>query len=200
MNKTLIDKYLRSLPPKAAVLDAGCGTGNNSRYLQTIRKDLRLTGVDIDPACKKQVPSGVAFFQGDVNQLKRFKDNSFDAVVCFHLLEHLTDPRQAIKELRRVLKKNGLMFVEAPHWVCTFLPIGTNFWDDPTHLRPHSRGSFAELFKEFTVLCLETDEPIMFHLPELYDIPRLSLTHAVRKVLSFFGLFRIAVFLIAKKG
>ncbi len=198
MNKALFEKHLRSLPPKAKVLDAGCGTGHNSRYALSLRPDLKMTGLDIDPSFKKQVPKGVAFVPGDVNHLK-FKDGSFDAIVCFHLIEHLPDPRRAVAELRRVLKKGGLVFVEAPHWVCSFLPIGTNFWDDPTHLRPHSKASFAELFKEFSVACLETDEPIMFFMPELYNIPQGGLTNLIRKVMSFFGLFRIAVFLIAQK-
>jgi ubiquinone/menaquinone biosynthesis C-methylase UbiE len=199
MNRAPFEKHLRSLPPKAKVLDAGCGTGHNSRYALFLRPDLKITGLDIDPSYKKDVPKKITFTQGDVNHLKKFKNGSFDAVVCFHLIEHLPDPRRAVAELRRVLKKGGLIFVEAPHWVCTFLPIGTNFWDDPTHLRPHSKASFAELFKDFSVTLLETDEPIMFFLPSLYNIPQGGLTNLIRKVLSFFGLFRIAVFLIGKK-
>jgi ubiquinone/menaquinone biosynthesis C-methylase UbiE len=199
MNRAQFEQHLRTLPPKAKVLDAGCGTGHNSRYALFLRPDLKITGLDIDPSYKKDVPKEIAFTQGDVNHLKKFKTGSLDAVICFHLIEHLPDPPKAISEFQRVLKKGGILFVEAPHWICTLLPIGTNFWDDPTHLRPHSRASFAELFKNFSVQLLETDEPIMFFLPGLYNIPQGGLTNMIRSILSFFGLFRIAVFLIAKK-
>lgn len=199
MNKVLFEKHLRALPEKARILDAGCGSGNISRYTLSLRPDLKITGLDIDPDFKKQVSREVAFIQGDVTRVKKFKDNTFDAVFCFHLLEHLHEPRHAVSELRRVLKKGGLIFVESPHWSCTLLPIGTNFYDDPTHVRPHSKASIAELFKDFSILRLETDEPIMFFLPGLYNIPKAGLTRFIRKVMSLFGLFRIAVFLIAKK-
>lgn len=198
MNRAQFEQHLRSLPPKARVLDAGCGTGHNSRYALFLRPDLKITGLDIDPSYKKDVPQEITFVSGDVNRLK-FKNGTFDAVLCFHLVEHLPDPRKAASEFGRVLKKGGLLFVEAPNWVCTLLPIGTNFWDDPTHLRPHSKASFTEIFKDFQELLLETDEPIMFFLPSLYNIPRGGITQLIRKVLSFLGLFRIAVFLIAKK-
>ena len=198
MNRAQFEQHLRSLPPKARVLDAGCGTGHNSRYALFLRPDLKITGLDIEPSYKEDVPKEITFVSGDINRL-RFKNESFDAVLCFHLIEHLPDPRKAASELRRVLKTGGLLFAEAPNWVCTLLPIGTNFWDDPTHLRPHSKASFTEIFKDFQALLLETDEPIMFFLPSLYNIPRGGLTNLIRKVMSFFGLFRIAVFLIAKK-
>jgi len=198
MNRTQFEQHLRSLPPKAKVLDAGCGTGHNSRYALFLRPDLKITCLDIDPSYKKVVPGETSFVSGDVNRLK-FKNESFDAVLCFHLIEHLPAPHQAVGEFRRVLKKGGLIFAEAPNWTCTLLPIGTNFWDDPTHLRPHSKASFAELFKDFSTALLETDEPIMFFIPALYNIPKGGITNLLRKVMSFFGLFRIAVFLIAKK-
>jgi SAM-dependent methyltransferase len=199
MNPKVVKRLVGSLPPNARVLDAGCGSGNNSRYLLSLRPDLKITGLDIDPQVRRQVPEGVFFRQGSVLHLKAFRSETFDAVLCFHLLEHLSDPRLAVSELGRVLKKGGVLLAECPHWVCAFLPIGSNFYDDPTHIRPHSKESFKELFKAFNVESLEVDEPIMFHMPALYGIPTRSATHALRKILSWFGLFRIAVFLAARK-
>ncbi|MGH7739647.1 MAG: hypothetical protein ACREL1_05820, partial [bacterium] len=69
----------------------------------------------------------------------------------------------------------------------------------PTHVRPHSVESFKELFKKFSLEHLGAGEPIMFHMPALYGIPTGTPTHALRKVLNWFGLFRIAVFLAARK-
>ncbi len=49
----------------------------------------------------------------DVQDLK-FEDEKFDIVVCNAVLEHVEDPIKAIGELHRVLKKGGLIWVEAP--------------------------------------------------------------------------------------
>lgn len=43
-----------------------------------------------------------------------FPDNSFDLILCNHVLEHIPDDRRALRELYRVLKPNGLAFLLVP--------------------------------------------------------------------------------------
>ena len=43
-----------------------------------------------------------------------FKDNSFDVVLCNHVLEHIEDDKKAMKELYRVLKPNGFGIFQVP--------------------------------------------------------------------------------------
>jgi SAM-dependent methyltransferase len=43
-----------------------------------------------------------------------FPDNHFDCVICYHVLEHITDDRQAMRELFRVLKPNGWAILQSP--------------------------------------------------------------------------------------
>jgi len=72
----------------------------------------------------------------DIHDLK-FNDKTFDIVVCNAILEHVEDPAKAIKELYRVLKKDGLIWIETafnqpyhPHpndyWRVT--PTGLGLW------------------------------------------------------------------------
>lgn len=42
------------------------------------------------------------------------KENSFDLVICFHILEHIPKDEKAIKELYRILKPNGTLLVQVP--------------------------------------------------------------------------------------
>jgi len=43
------------------------------------------------------------------------KDGSFDTVICLQVIEHVKDPKNILKELSRVLKKNGHAIISFPH-------------------------------------------------------------------------------------
>jgi SAM-dependent methyltransferase len=87
------------------------GSGNDAG-LQTGRWDT--TGIDIvSDICSMPV-----------------EEASFDAVLCSEVLEHLTDPVQALKELTRVLRPGGKLILTAPFCSLThFAPYhyGTGF-------------------------------------------------------------------------
>lgn len=51
--------------------------------------------------------------QGDLRHLP-LQDKSVDTLVCTGVLEHISDPRQAVKEIYRVLKDGGRVFLETP--------------------------------------------------------------------------------------
>jgi SAM-dependent methyltransferase len=50
----------------------------------------------------------------------RFADGEFDAVWTIWVLEHVPNPEQAFREIRRVLKPNGLLYLK-PTWLCSDL-------------------------------------------------------------------------------
>jgi ubiquinone/menaquinone biosynthesis C-methylase UbiE len=67
--------------------------------------NINYLSVDIDP--KK------AMFKQDITKLT-FKDNSFDIVFCSHVLEHVENDIKAMKEVFRVLKKDGFAILQVP--------------------------------------------------------------------------------------
>ncbi|REC47901.1 MULTISPECIES: class I SAM-dependent methyltransferase [Chryseobacterium] len=42
------------------------------------------------------------------------KDETFDLIICYHILEHIVDDKKAMSELYRVLKKNGTVLIQTP--------------------------------------------------------------------------------------
>lgn len=42
------------------------------------------------------------------------KDETFDTIICYHILEHITDDKKAMRELYRVLKPNGQLYIQTP--------------------------------------------------------------------------------------
>jgi ubiquinone/menaquinone biosynthesis C-methylase UbiE len=117
----LLDRFRRRLLTVAAethpstVLDAGCGEGFVTQWLQTGLAGAAVSGVDLHEAAldraRARVPEA-AFERGDVTALP-FADGAFDLVVCTEVLEHLDDPRAALAELRRVA--GGRVLVTVPH-------------------------------------------------------------------------------------
>jgi len=93
------------------VLDVGCGTGYLLTAITGHRQDqfTRITGVDfVRP--EGLGSEGFEFIQAPIESLP-FGDNSFDTVICTHVIEHILDMRRAISELRRVAAKRLIVVV-----------------------------------------------------------------------------------------
>jgi len=70
-----------------------------------LKNRTRYTSVDLDsPRAKVKM---------DITDI-RYPDNTFDAVICNHVLEHVPDDKKAMQELRRVLKPGGWAIIQVP--------------------------------------------------------------------------------------
>lgn len=78
-------------------------------------------------------------------------DNSVDYVVANAILEHIPDEKQAVKEWRRVLKKNGKIFITVPlkfRYIYPFLWLPNYVHDKKIgHLRRYDKKSLQNVFK-----------------------------------------------------
>lgn len=70
-----------------------------------------------------------------------FESNSADEVHFYHVLEHLHNPIEKLKEIHRILKPGGILYMRVPH----FSSMGA--FTDLTHLRPFGYFSFDSLEK-----------------------------------------------------
>jgi len=64
--------------------------------------------------CLDKTPNRPYISKDDLIDLCIFNDNTFDIVICFHVLEHILEDNKAILEMKRVLKPNGLAFISVP--------------------------------------------------------------------------------------
>jgi len=82
--------------------------------------DSIVTKVDIDPDCKPTVLMnldglGKRSLRYPLKKKLPFKDNTFDVVYSFYLIEHLEKPKKMFDEMYRILKPGGLMILWAPN-------------------------------------------------------------------------------------
>lgn len=100
------------VPQGGFVLDAGCGTGRYSAAWRKLMPAARLVGVDINRTILRdgQVdPEALRPVNGTLERLP-FADDTFDVVMSRGAIQHTANPRQALRELVRVVKPGGLLF------------------------------------------------------------------------------------------
>jgi ubiquinone/menaquinone biosynthesis C-methylase UbiE len=104
---------LPELEPTMVILDVGCGPGTITAGLADRVKLGHVTAIDaaaqiIEKAAAGSSRPNLTFATGDVYALD-FPDGTFDVVHAHQVLQHLTDPIAALREMRRVVKPGGLI-------------------------------------------------------------------------------------------
>jgi 2-polyprenyl-6-hydroxyphenyl methylase/3-demethylubiquinone-9 3-methyltransferase len=98
------------------VLDVGCGKGWLAQHLVN-EGFTDVTGIDWLPTAEVNTDIMSAYHQADLNNagLREFTDGGFECVICSDVLEHLENPASMLRELSRVTKKDGDIFVTIPN-------------------------------------------------------------------------------------
>jgi SAM-dependent methyltransferase len=144
-------QVLRRLKRKnAKVLDVGCGRG-------LLLRAFRQNGCDVigtefsDDACRfAREVLNIPVRVGLLDEL-HFPDSSFDVVVMWHVLEHVSDPRPTLAEVSRILRPGGIFLVAVPDFGSPEARLTRAGWfhlDVPRHLSHHTRASLSRALGE----------------------------------------------------
>jgi O-antigen chain-terminating methyltransferase len=119
-------------------LDLGCGRGEFLEFLS--QHQVACSGVDSDEIAVEQcMRKGLRAQVGDlVSYLSGLEEHSVSGVSLLHVIEHLPvqTALDVLREAHRVITPEGIVIVETPN--PKNLRVGSsNFWLDPTHLRPY---------------------------------------------------------------
>lgn len=139
--KWILDVIKTFISPPARFLEVGCGTGNVSNYLT--QKGYLVTGCEFYPEAINIAWKGFPIVHGDANNLP-FKDNRYDIVGLFDVIEHFEDDISILKEAIRVVKQRGIVVIT--------VPASEELWssvdDRSLHKRRYTKERLLKIFSE----------------------------------------------------
>ena len=168
-------------PAKGSVLDIGAGTGD---FLSVVKENGWNT-IGVEPSEKAKAiaqKKGVSF----VEQTSELENNSFDVITMWHVLEHVPNLDNQIKELKRLLKPNGSLIIAVPNFKSFDAKQYGNFWaayDVPIHFWHFSKTAIKKLFAKedmelVKVLPMKFDSFYVSLLSEKYKTGKMNFVKA----------------------
>lgn len=127
-----IENYFRN----GRLLDVGCAYGF---FLELAKKNgWQVQGLEISEAAYRYAKNSLKLpVLNKTLEDAKFKNESFDAVTLFDVIEHLPNPKATIKEARRILKPNGLIVITTPNIGSAAAKILGRNWEEVKRVREH---------------------------------------------------------------
>lgn len=139
---------IRKYKSSGSILDIGCGVG--SLLSEIGKKGWTIMGVEpSDRAREIATKSCNTEISSDIS-LKSIPSNNFDIVTMFHVLEHVQSAPESVKELKRVVKDDGTIFIAVPNYKSFDAQYYKDRWaalDVPRHRYHFSKESIKNLFE-----------------------------------------------------
>ena len=171
-----------------ALLDLGCGSGG---FLSAIKgPSWQLYGVEMsdNAAAIARDRCGAQVFVGDVLDAP-FQPNSFEAITCFNVFEHMYEPDAVLAQVAKWLKPGGVFYTMMPNIDSAATRIFGSYWyalELPRHLYHFSPATLKKLGENsgLTVVSIKTHRELYFET---------SVRYAIDDLLRKFGIQRKSV-------
>ncbi len=155
------------------LLEMGCGLGH---LLGLLQDDFACVGIDIADYSIEQLKRNAPHAQGiamSADDLSRFGNGEFAAVVALHLVEHLPDPADTIRQVHRLLVPGGLFLFATPNPGYSLRrfkdPQTDAIGKDPTHINVQSPAQWRRW-------CETSGFRVLRHFGDgLWDVPYFPL-------------------------
>lgn len=145
-NNTKIISFLKNIKP-GKILDIGCGYG---WILSSINKEWKKFGIEKSKLAATKASQYCEILSNDIEKFNTSK--KFDVVLMIHVIEHLVDPEDVLKKVKKLIKKNGTLIIETPDFDCAAARrYKHNFrlLKDPTHISLFSQDSLSRMLRKY---------------------------------------------------
>lgn len=152
--RSRVTSLVRGLPRGSRVLDVGCGRGVMIRALLDLGYEAH--GVEISAAAAAGVDNRADVRIASDLAAADYESHSFDAVVLWHVLEHLRNPDKTLSEIHRILRPGGRLILAVPNFASWQSRWSRGDWfhlDLPRHLYHFSPTNLTRLVERFGFQC-----------------------------------------------
>jgi 2-polyprenyl-3-methyl-5-hydroxy-6-metoxy-1,4-benzoquinol methylase len=165
-------EVLAKYKSEGAILDLGCSAGG---FLEGLKdSNWKLYGIEMSDAVAKKAEArcGANVFVGDILDAP-FRRESFDAITCFHVLEHLYQPREVLEKVSEWLKPGGIFYMMVPNIDSAGSRIFKSYWyglELPRHISHFSPGSLRKLAQsvDLSEVSITTDREVFIEASMKY--------------------------------
>ena len=101
-----------------AILDVGCGAGDNARLIRTVNPNAKIVGITLsseEAELARPYMVAVHVVDLDNSDLSFLENKTFDVILLSHVLEHLKDPVAALRQTLPYLRVGGQMLIAVPN-------------------------------------------------------------------------------------
>ena len=147
---------LLNIQPNVHFLDIGCGTGWAIGQAANLVDGKGLFyGVDLSPKMIEKAKSNFSgkdnfrFLQANSESIP-LENNFFDIIISTNSFHHYLHPDKALKEMHRLLKSGGKLYLLDPLADLWFAKIAdvVKKWTEPEHVKVYSTKEFQQLFNQ----------------------------------------------------
>ena len=135
---------------RGEILDIGCGTG---AFLDTMKKaGWQTTGLEPDAAARVKAVELYNINPLEPQKLFELSAASYNAITMWHVLEHVHQLHEYIKQIETLLAENGKLFIAVPNYTSKDADTYGGHWaayDVPRHLYHFSPQSMEKLLKTY---------------------------------------------------
>ncbi len=138
-----------ALTEKGKILDIGCGYGSFLKEMQ--QRKWQIEGIEVSKTGRKHAREkfGIELFDKSLEDLA-LPDAAYDVVTLIYVIEHILDPSEMLKEVKRILKPGGLLLLRWPHTTPIVKLLGQlanrlDLYHTPYHLYDFSPSTIKKL-------------------------------------------------------
>ena len=169
-NRLKVAVELAVIKNESMILDVGCHTGYLLKMIKNQNSSTKCYGVDIDDAVLNPIVDNCDLRKADVKNMP-FNDKYFDIVFATDVLEHVDEIDTAVKEIKRVIKSNGVAVLCGPteswfYQLCRFLYIGKFRYGG----HKHTIYDIEKIFESNDFKLIKQKSLPGFPFPELFRI------------------------------
>jgi 2-polyprenyl-3-methyl-5-hydroxy-6-metoxy-1,4-benzoquinol methylase len=169
---TLLIERTNNLKNVRDYLDIGCGLGGLAGFMAVTNPEINVSVVEPSGEATRFLKSrhpNIRINQQSIEDLSSIEDSSFDLISMVHVLEHVQDPLKTMLEVRRLLRDDGVAYIEVPEFMNrswrskNYLHIAHKYIFDRDTLSQLAQQAGMEVKEEFP-------SPVVRHWPWAFSV------------------------------